>query len=62
VKPAEYAAVPSVLAYVTLEQDEPRAVVLRRSEGWREEALDGPGAVLSLPEVGVEVPLGELYG
>jgi Uma2 family endonuclease len=62
VKAAEYTGVPSVLAYVLLEQDQPRAVVLRRSGGWREEVVDGPDAVLRLPEVGVELPLDQLYG
>lgn len=62
VKAAEYAGVASVLAYAMLEQDQARAIVLRRSSGWREEAVAGPGAVLALPEVGVDIPLDELYG
>ena len=61
VKAAEYAGVASVLACVMLDQDEPRAVVLRRSGGWAEEVLAGPGAVLALPEVGAEIPLAALY-
>ena len=51
---------PSVLAYVMLEQDQPRAAVLRRSEDWREAVLVGPDATLPLPEVGVELRLGAL--
>jgi Uma2 family endonuclease len=62
VKAAEYAGVPSVLAYVMLEQDQPRAVVLRRSGGWREEVVAGPDAVLALPEVGAELAMGDLHG
>ena len=61
VKAAEYAGVPSVLVYAMLEQDRPRAVVLRRAEGWREEVVEGPGAALRLPEVGAEVPFEELF-
>jgi Uma2 family endonuclease len=62
VKAAEYAAVPSVLAYVMLEQDGPRATVLRRSEEWREAVLVGPDTALPLPEVGAVLQLGTLYG
>ncbi len=59
VKPEEYAAVASLLAYVVLPQDGPEgAVVLRRSGGWVAEAAAG---VLALPEVGVTVALGTLY-
>lgn len=61
VKAAEYAGVSSVLVYVMLEQDQPRAVVLRRLEGWREEVLVGHEAVLALPEIGADLPLGDLY-
>jgi Uma2 family endonuclease len=61
VKPLDYAGIPSVQACVLLEQDRPRVAVLRRVRGWLEEILEGPGAVLSLPEVGVELPLSELY-
>ena len=61
VKTAKYASVPSMQVYVMLEQDQRRAVVLRRSAGWREEVVAGPDAVLPLPEVGVELPLDQLY-
>lgn len=53
VKPLDYAALPSVLVYVTLEQDEPRAVVRRREGDWAEESCEGLGGAL---------PLSELYG
>jgi Uma2 family endonuclease len=62
VKAAEYAGVASVLAYVMLEQDQVAAVVLRRSGSRCEEVLAGPDAILALPEIGVEVPLRDLYG
>jgi len=60
VKPEEYAAVAALLAYVILPQDGPDgATVLRRSNGWRAE----PAAKkLDLPEIGVTIPLRELYG
>lgn len=61
VKAAEHAALPSVLAYVMLEQDQPRLVVLRRSGDWREEVVAGLDAKLSLPELGIEVSLDALY-
>lgn len=61
VKPLDYAAVPSVQAYVILDQDGPGAVVMRRVRGWLEECVAGEEAVLALPEIGVELPLGELY-
>jgi Uma2 family endonuclease len=61
VKPRDYAAAPSVAVYVILEQDRPCAYVLRRSREWMEEVLDGEGAILALPEIGIELPLAELY-
>ncbi len=62
VKPREYAAVPSILACVVLDQAEPEALVFRRAENWRETVLRGPDAVLALPEIGVEMPLAAIYG
>ncbi len=61
VKAAEYAGVPSVLVYVMFEQDEPVAVVLRRSDSWREEVVSGAGAMLLLSEVGIDLALADLY-
>lgn len=53
VKPDEYAAVPSVLAYVIVPQDGAEPVsVLRRSGGWRTEPVPGQ---LALPEIGVVI-------
>jgi Uma2 family endonuclease len=54
VKPAEYAAVASIRAYVLLEQDQPRATVLRRSA---EETVEGLEGVIRLPELAVDLPL-----
>ena len=57
----EYAAVPSILAYVMLETDRPEVTVRRRSGGWEAETIAGIEADLDLPEVGVTVPLAEIY-
>ncbi|MBS0639148.1 MAG: Uma2 family endonuclease [Acetobacteraceae bacterium] len=60
VKPEEYAAVASLLAYVILPQDGPAgATVLRRSGDWKPEPVTG---ALDLPELGVTIPLADLYG
>ena len=61
VKAMEYQGVDSILAYVILEQDRPEAAVRRRSEAWTPLTVAGRDAVLALPEVGIEVPLAELY-
>ncbi len=58
---AEYASIPSVMAYVLLAQDRPAATVLRRASAWESEDIEGSEAVLSLPEIGVEIPLAELH-
>ena len=61
VKASEYQATPSVMRYVMLEADGIGAVVFaRKGEIWMHELLD-EGATLRLPEVGVELPLAELY-
>ncbi len=61
VKPAEYAAIPSVRAYVMLAQDRPHATMLRRAANRLPETVEGAGAVLELPEIGVAIPLDELF-
>ncbi len=55
------ATVPSVQAYVMLEQDAPRAQILRQSRNWLEEVVEGRG-VLSLPDLDVAVGLDSLCG
>ena len=60
-KAREYEATPSVRRYVMLEQDSAAAVVYwRDGEAWKHEILVA-GSSLSLPEVGLELPLAELY-
>ncbi len=57
----EYCLIPSVRCYVMLEQDEIAATVVTRTEtGWSLDLLDA-GGTLVMPEIGVEVPLAELY-
>ena len=62
VKAREYQATPSIQRYVMLEQDGVGATVYARGrDGWTVSILDGGDAMLSLPEIGVDLPLGELY-
>ena len=57
----EYRSLPSVQRYVMLEQDQAIATVFTRTEtGWGLERLNA-GDVLLMPEIGVEVPMSELY-
>jgi len=60
-KAREYQATPSVRRYVMLEQDRIGATVYARSgDVWTHEILIAD-SVLALPEIGVELLLGELY-
>ena len=60
-KLVEYRSIPSVQRYVMLEQDQAVATVFTRVEtGWGLERLDA-GGTLAMPEIGVEVPMSELY-
>ena len=61
VKSAEYASIPGVMAYVLLAQDRAAATVLRSASGWEPEEIEGAGAVLDLPEIGVAFRLAELH-
>lgn len=57
----EYWETPSIQRYVLLEQDAISAMAFARQEGrWSGRVL-WPGDVLALPEIGVELPLDELY-
>jgi len=61
VKAREYQGMPSVKRYVMLEQDSINAVVYARpGETWTHEILVAD-SILALPEIGVELPLAELY-
>jgi Uma2 family endonuclease len=57
----EYAATPSVRRYVILAQDEMAGTVFERTgDDWIGHLL-AADAVLRMPEIGIEVPLAELY-
>ena len=61
VKAREYQAEDSVQRYVMLEQDHVGATVYARAgDRWTFDILPD-GAILAMPEIGVEVPLAELY-
>jgi len=61
VKLAEYQSLPSVRRYVMLEQDRVFATVITRTDtGW-DYALAGLDGTLAIPEIGVEIPMAELY-
>jgi len=60
-KNEEYRLTPSVQRYVMLEQDEPAATMFaREGERWVGTLLKGD-AVLSMPEIDINVPLVEFY-
>ena len=61
IKLREYRAIPSMQRYVLLEQDGAVATTYTRTDtGWIVDQLDGAG-VLDMPEVGISVPMAELY-
>ena len=61
-KNAEYRATPSVRRYVVLQQTKAAAAVFSRKGGdWLTDLLAGDEAVLLMPEIGVKIPLSELY-
>ena len=62
VKNAEYRATPSVQRYVVLQQSHIGALVFtRHGDHWADEVLTGETAILAMPEIGIEVPLSEIY-
>jgi len=61
-KNAEYRATPSIRRYVILEQTHAAGIVfVRKGEDWVTEIVAGDAAVLRLPEIGIEIPLTEIY-
>ncbi len=60
VKSQEYGAAPSIARYVIVEQDSIGATVFARPD-WRGQPLTGADTVLPLPEIGVELRLGDCY-
>ena len=62
VKNAEYRATASIQRYVILQQTHAAAIVFaRKGEDWVTELLAGDAAVLRLPEIGIEIPLADIY-
>jgi len=60
-KNEEYRATPSIQRYVMLEQMGQAATMFARAgDDWVGHVLTG-GAVLAMPEIGVELPLADLY-
>jgi Uma2 family endonuclease len=60
-KNAEYRATPSIQRYVILEQGKAAAIVFaRQGDDWLSEIL-GEKDLLRLPDIGIEIPLAELY-
>ncbi len=61
IKNEEYRATPSIQRHAMLEQTRIAATVFARSEGrWTGTVVTGD-ATLAMPEIGVELPLSELY-
>ena len=57
-----YLQLPSLEAYVRIEQKRPEVIVERRlAQSWTLERIVGLQSVIRLPLVGVELPLAELY-
>ncbi len=56
----EYRSVPSVQRYILVEQSVAGAEVFARAEDWVGR-IHRAGAVLAIPEAGIELPLDELY-
>ena len=61
-KALAYRQIPTVEAYVLVEQERMAATILRRTEpGWQSHVIEGPGSILKLPGIGVEIPLERIY-
>lgn len=61
IKNEEYRDTPSIKRYVMLEQDRQGATVFARvGDDWAGHIMSGE-AILAMPEIGIEVPLAELY-
>jgi Uma2 family endonuclease len=61
-KAIAYRQIPTIEAYVLVEQDRMAVTLLRRAEeGWDSEHLEGPGAMIKLDTLGIELPLERVY-
>jgi len=61
-KAIAYRQIPTIQAYVLVEQDRVAAtVLLRADQGWQSEMLEASSSVIKLPALGVEIPLQRVY-
>jgi Uma2 family endonuclease len=61
-KAIAYRQIPTVEAYVLVEQERMAATILRRTEpGWQSDVIEGRGSIVRLPGIGVEIPLQHIY-
>ncbi len=62
-KAAEYREIPSVLAYIVLSQDEPKAWVYTRSNGVMSgpKLMEGSDAKIAIPTLHLSLPLADIY-
>jgi Uma2 family endonuclease len=62
-KAAEYLRIPSVLAYMVLSQDEPKAWVYLRTDSHLQapELISGNDAVIHVAVLNLELPMAEIY-
>jgi Uma2 family endonuclease len=57
-----YLTIPSMTVYVLIEQEMPAVVVFRRvGESFEREVYQGLDAAVPLPEIGIVLPLAEIY-
>jgi Uma2 family endonuclease len=62
VKNEEYRETPSIRRYVVFQQTHAAALVFsRKDQDWVMEFLAGDHAIVALPEIGIEIPLAEIY-
>jgi Uma2 family endonuclease len=58
----DYLTIPTLGTYILAETESPFLTLHRRDgASFRREILSGPDAILDLPEVGISIPLAELY-
>lgn len=58
----DYLTIPTLSTYILAETESPFLTLHRRDgAGFRREILSGPDAILDLPEVGISIPLADLY-
>lgn len=57
-----YLTIPSLKVYLLIEQEAPVVTAYRRTDtGFVREVYEGPGAVISLREIGIDLPLADIF-